>query len=393
MTPRPPRVLMVLKRPAGRAGMQIQAARVARQLAARGLPVSFVCGRGVEAAGRLGLPAVCLPGHFPRALYRHLIRHRAEYDVVHVHGFAWEAAAAALAARATGRPLIVKPSTAGPGTSLHRAAGWRGLIRPLVGAVDAWISLSEATREDLSRLGVRPERVVPLPNGVDSREFVPLSDAARAEHRAGLGLPGDAVLLCAVGRLAPHKRMDLLLEAFLSLAAEQPSLHLWLVGSGDQADALSRRAGAHPAGSRVVLVGPAPEERVRAILQAADVFVLPSQWEGLSNALLEAMACGAVPISTRVSGAEDLIWDGENGRLVAPDDEPGLRSALLDVATGREQRARMSAAARVAACAGFSLAETAGSLIDLYREAVHSSTPAARGVATPDRLPATARGD
>jgi glycosyltransferase involved in cell wall biosynthesis len=366
MTPRPPRVLMVLKRPAGRAGMQIQAARVARQLAARGLPVSFVCGRGVEAAGRLGLPAVCLPGHFPRALYRHLIRHRAEYDVVHVHGFAWEAAAAALAARATGRPLIVKPSTAGPGTSLHRAAGWRGLIRPLVGAVDAWISLSEATREDLSRLGVRPERVVPLPNGVDSREFVPLSDAARAEHRAGLGLPGDAVLLCAVGRLAPHKRMDLLLEAFLSLAAEQPSLHLWLVGSGDQADALSRRAGAHPAGSRVVLVGPAPEERVRAILQAADVFVLPSQWEGLSNALLEAMACGVATAATRVSGTADVLQDGENGLLAPPDDPQSLRAALARLAADPGLRARLGAAARATVVSRYSLEATAEQLHALY---------------------------
>jgi len=279
---------MVLKRPAGRAGMQMQAARVGRCLARQGVPVTFACGGGPAGAARLGLPFHRLTGHFPSALLRLLLARSADYDVVHVHGFGWEAAAASLARRRTGRPLVVKASTAGPGTTLHRAGRARGALRPLVEPVDAWVALSAAARADLLRLGVAEGRIALIPNGVDPAEFAPAPAPHREALRRRAGLPPGGLAVCTIARLTAHKRVHALLRAFLSLAADHPGLRLWVVGDGEEGASLRRQAEVYEHGDRVTWLGSVPEECVREVLQAADVFVLPSRWEGLSNALLEA---------------------------------------------------------------------------------------------------------
>ena len=373
-----PRVLMVLKRSGGLGGLQVQAGRVCLRLQERGIPVSLIT-RSPERGGEpvwwsRRLPAHFLPGpgqwRFASQVYRHLRRFHKEYDLVHVHGLAPETFAAMLARRTTGKPLIVKPSTAGPGTRLGAYARWGsaapGPARALWRSVDAWASISEETRADLVRMGVEPGRIASVPNGVDPRVHHPLDEAARERLREELGLaPRDLLLLC-VARLTPHKRVDLLLGAYFALAREFPLARLWIVGHGEQEPALRRQVESSPFGEQVRFWGRTRSDQVARMMQAADLFVLLSLWEGLSNALLEAMACGVPPVVTRVSGMADVVRHDTTGLLVPPDDEKAAREALHMLLEDQDRRLRLGAAAAASIHESYTLDRTAARLEDLY---------------------------
>lgn len=372
----PPRVLMLVKRATGRGGMQLQARAVALRLRERGVPVRLLSDArpGVRRAPHWSrrLPVTLLPqAGFDRELLAYLVRHHAAYDVLHVHGFGPEVWTALRARRRTGRPLVVKPGTAGPGTTLGRLARWSRRMpawfpRPW-SAVDAWIAISDQSRADLQAMGVPKSRVVWAPNGVDAARFHPLPEAERRSLRAELGLEASAFLLCTATRLIPHKRVDLLLQAFGGLADRHPEARLWIYGEGPDEAALREQAAASPHRERVRFAGYAhPAEMARAF-QAADAFALLSRWEGLSNALLEAMACGAAPVVTRVSGAADVVRDGETGLLVPPDDPHAARQALERLASDPDLRRRLGTAAAATIAESYSLDTTVDRLLDLYR--------------------------
>lgn len=373
----PPRVLMVLKRASGRGGMQQQARRVATRLRLRGVPVSLVSHSTSPVRIWPGwtreLPTRYLVApdqwRFAAALFRHLLRYRAAYDVVHVHGFGLETFAAMLARKATGKPLVVKPSTAGAGTKLDRYAR---LCRAVPGSgsvwsgVDAWISISEQTTADLLRMRVPRARIAFVPNGVDTERFRPLSPDARQKLRNELGLEPDDLLVVTACRLAPHKRADLLIRAFVGLVPEFPHARLWVMGDGEQRGELGRLLEGSPGGERVKLWGHVKSGALRRHLQAADLFALLSLWEGLSNALLEAMACGAPPVVSAVSGMVDVIRPGVTGLAVPPDDEAAARLALRELLADAERRRAMGEAAARAARGEHGLDQTASRLCAVY---------------------------
>lgn len=369
---------MVLKRAGGLGGMQIQARRVSLGLLQRGVPVSLLSQappRGEEPVWwTASLPVHLLPAAsqwaFAGQVYRHLCRHRKEYDVVHVHGLGLEACAAIAARRVTGRPLVIKPSTAGRGTTLDLFARWTERL-PLLSkaawqSVDRWVSISEQTAADLSRLGVDPGRVVRIPNGVDRTLHTPLKAAEREAAREKLGLRSEDLLICTAVRLLPHKRVDLLIRAFLAIAPQHPSARLWIAGEGEQAQELEALARSSPHENRVRLLGPVKSRRVARIFQAADIFALLSLWEGLSNSLLEAMACGLPPVVTDVSGMADLVRHDVSGLLVPPDDESAARQALSCLLESAERRRSLGAAALRTIQDQYSLDHTLDRLLTLY---------------------------
>ncbi len=365
---------MVLKRAAGIAGMQQQARRVAERLHARGVPVTLVTRSPARELPPLPYPVRAIPARngwsFAQRLFRELCRLRDEYDVVHVHGVALEMLAAVAAARVTHRPLIVKPSTAGPGTPLHawasRPAPVRRLALHFLAPVTAWVSISEHTRADLLRLGVPPERIVPIPNGVDTAVYAPLPEPERRALRAELGLAASDLVIAAACRLAPHKRVDRLIRLFADLAHDVPEARLWIMGAGRERPTLEALAARLPSGARIRFWGGIPPDAVRRNLQAADVFALLSRWEGLSNALLEAMACGLAIVATDVSGARDALTDGETGLLVPAESDQAARHALRRLAVDERLRRRLGGAAAATARARFDLNGTVERLLALY---------------------------
>jgi glycogen synthase len=263
-------------------------------------------------------------------------------DLVHVHCGEDVAVLplARLAALRHGCPVVVtvhlsvrhalRPAT--PRGVVLRAAG--GMAeRWLLPGMAAVIALTPSAARLLRGDGIPAGRVHVIPPGYDPALFA----AAAADPFPGLPRPRVAYL----GRLAPQKDVGTLLEAFARLPA---GAQLLVVGDGPDRPALARRA--QRFGSRVHFTGFVPHVQVPAVLRHVDMFVLPSLYEDLSSALIEAMAAGLPVVATRVGGTADLVHDGVNGLLVAPRDPAALAAAISRVLADPAAAAGLAAAAR-----------------------------------------------
>jgi glycosyltransferase involved in cell wall biosynthesis len=226
-----------------------------------------------------------------------------------------------------------------------------------------FVAISEAVRvKVIESTGVAPERVVTVRNGI---ELPPPADPAlRARRRAELGVAdGDPVAIC-VGRLSPAKGHPHLLRALALLVGEFPRLTCLLIGDGEERTQLERLASELGVAERVRFLGFRSD--VAEWLALGDVFVLPSNWEGLPIALLEAMAAGLPAVATRVAGSVEVIRDG-NGLLVPPQDPPALAAALRSLLTDRAAAARMAARGQADVRAHFGIAAVCARYVELYR--------------------------
>jgi glycosyltransferase involved in cell wall biosynthesis len=242
-----------------------------------------------------------------------------------------------------------------------RFSVWRGisaavyrLYAQALGDCDAVIIFGEAQSEILSGLGVPREVIHVLPNGVDVDRYRPGPSGKREEL-------GAERLFSYVGRLDPEKNVDVLLDAFLD-ARPPPAVRMVIVGGGVERRRLERRF----ADPRVLFTGVVTDERERIdILRASDAFFLPSSVEGLSLAMLEAMACGAATVATDVGN------DGEalRGAGVVLDPaylEAELRAAIRLLVDAPELCRTLGHLARRRAVERYSLARNLDALLALY---------------------------
>jgi GalNAc-alpha-(1->4)-GalNAc-alpha-(1->3)-diNAcBac-PP-undecaprenol alpha-1,4-N-acetyl-D-galactosaminyltransferase len=175
-------------------------------------------------------------------------------------------------------------------------------------------------------------RGVVIPNPVSVPQAAP--GAKRAPDRPGL--------LLAMGRLFPIKGFDLLLQAFAQASRQVPGWTLEIWGRGPERDALERQAEELGLAGQVRF--PGVTDRPFEVLRGGDAFVLSSRAEGFPNVLVEAMACGLPVVCTDFGGAaRDIVRDGENGLLVAPEDPGALAAGLVRLMGDPEGRARLAA--------------------------------------------------
>jgi glycosyltransferase involved in cell wall biosynthesis len=222
------------------------------------------------------------------------------------------------------------------------------------------VALTPALRDELTGLGI--ERVAVIPTPIDLEAFRPPTPDERRAARRDLRIGDDQLAIVYVGHLRALKRVDRLVDAVAMRVRAGVDAKLFLAGDS-RADLDDRSAALHAqvarAGleERVAFVGAVPD--VRPILHAADVFVLPSDREGLSNSLLEAMACGLACIAPPSAGG-DQVLDASSG-IVPPSNDPRELAAALATLDDPEVRARLGAGARRAVTA-YSL----DSVIDRY---------------------------
>lgn len=181
----------------------------------------------------------------------------------------------------------------------------------------------------------------------------------KKELRASLGLPPNGLITIFTGRLVAGKRVDQLVAIWPAVRAHHRQAFLLVLGSGPEEEALKQAAGAG-----ILFAGRV--EDVAPYLKASDLFILPSAAEGLSVALLEAMATGLPAISTNVGGAPDVIKHGQNGWLVPADHPPALQTALLTLLGNTTLRTTMGKAARQLVLQRYSLPVVAARLRELY---------------------------
>lgn len=378
----------------GTGGMENGMVNLIHHLPAERYRHAIVCLAGyTEFSRRIRRPAVSFhaldkrPGQDPAVflrLYRLLRSLRP--DIVHTRNLSaleaqFVAAAAGVRARVHGvhgRDMFDLHGTRAKYTLLRRAA------RPFI---HRYIAVSRDLAHWLGEtVGVAPQRVAQIYNGVDSLRFHPHRGA-----RPGIGpegfAPADSIVVGSVGRMAEVKDYPLLVRAFVELARRDTRLRLVIIGEGAArapCRALLEEAGL---GDRAWL--PGERDDIPGLMRSLDLFVLPSLGEGISNTILEAMASGLPVVATRVGGNPELVEEGVTGRLVPAGDAGALARAIAAYLEAPAQLGEHGAAARRRIEADFSMDAMAAGYASVYDALI-----AERGMARPpgaERAPAGGR--
>lgn len=300
-------------------------------------------------------------------------------DVIHAHELLSPTTTALLSKRLYRTPIVAKVlrgGALGDIAKLRRTRNGRRRLAAAARDVDAFVVISEEIDRELEALGVPSHRRHFVPNGVDVHLFGP-SAAERATVRARMGVGRDVPVAVYCGRLAHEKRVLDLVRLWTNTRANataQPIVdglaghgkreaeddaELWVVGDGPLFDDIRRAAG-----PSVRVLG--PTDRVYEVLKAADVFVLPSDTEGLSNAMLEAMASELPVVATSVGAAVDLLAHGRGGILVPPGNIGGVLEAVFGLLGHRDRRRELGAQGRSLVRDAYALDTTADGLVALY---------------------------
>jgi glycosyltransferase involved in cell wall biosynthesis len=363
-------------------GAERQALELSRSLAARGVAVTVLTMRlpgtpaeetvdGVRVL-RLRCPG---PGYmrtflFMAGAFFHLMRRKGGYEVVHVHLASSHAVAALLASRFTGSRTFVKlaDGKAQNEITLSRAT-LPGRLK-LAFFKKANPSLMVLNTEVLDWLREQPGfgglRLIPFRNGVDTSRYSPPLYQEKLNAKAALGLGNSRVFLF-VGRLDPKKRVRELVELWAGIVSEKGAAaeaRLVVVGTGGEAAAVRKTVDALGLADSVSLAG--MKEDLRPYYRAADVFILPSIAEGLSNSMLEAMSCGLAVLASRVGGAREAVAEGENGFLFDPLNRGELKAHIMRFIAEPSLSVRMGERSREVAVSRYSMARVTDDLLDIY---------------------------
>jgi glycosyltransferase involved in cell wall biosynthesis len=184
------------------------------------------------------------------------------------------------------------------------------------------ITVSSGLKRRLVALGIAPERIRVLRNGVDLALFRP-ADREAARKRLGLTRP----TLLAVANLVPKKRHYLMVEAI----AQLPGIDLIIIGEGPERGAIEGLARQRQVADRVHLLGQMPQQRLPEFFSAADLLLLPSAREGWPNVLLESMACGTPVVVSNIDGFAEIVAAPEAGRILAETTPATLAGAIRDL--------------------------------------------------------------
>lgn len=307
---------------------------------------------------------------FTLALY--LLVHRREYEIIHVHQALYPAFVSVLIGkRILKKPVIVKTASSGMTSDIKQLERYllgKSQLRYLIKEMDCLVSNSRAGGDDFREIGFPESKIVFIPNGVE----IPTKKKI---------FFGKVKVVMAIARLSQEKGIDVLLKAWAKLRAIHPALKLIIAGDGLLESSLKKLCHDLRIVNSVEFVGSIPN--LNEQITNADLFVLPSRTEGLSNALLEAMSYGLPCIATNVGGSSELIGEGEqrkinmgefiigrNGLLVNPDDVEGLSAAILHLVQNESERQNMGTRARLYIQENYSIDLIADKYIELYQRVI-----------------------
>lgn len=326
-------------------------------------PLFDLCRRlpGVRGLGPLNL--LLIRAQVIRAINRYLD----SIDVVHMHIAAPMTAFAMQAARTKGIPVLCKVANAGPPDDLQRLneIGISGnlLRRSMIRSLDCWVATTHAVRDVLHKWGVASQKIATIANGVSL-----VGDVPPTTNNGG----GRVRRFLYLGRLSSNIQRDVpnLIRAFERLADQNSYTELALVGDGDLYYETAALVSQTRNRQRIQMPG---LQKPETWLRWADCFVLPSRREGLSNALLEAMAHGLPCIANDIPPNREVLDDGKAGILVPVGDEDRLYLEMKRMATESGQADAMGCAALERVQERYSIEAVADRYITLYEELIRNS--------------------
>ena len=320
--------------------------------------------KSIEESGaglyELGLPY--MPERSVNYLYRPFLGFLREhpYDIIHVHSSKTTMMAmVATAAKKAGLPHVVIHAHNGGSreTIRHRLLRWLG-DRSMRDRVELYCACSRSAAE-WKFAGKYAERAVVIKNGIDAKRFR-FDPAARKDIRDRLGIPPDVFVVGNTGSLTAQKNQTFLLQVFSAVAAEDPSAVLLLVGGGEDRDMLERIVEHLDLSDKVIFTGNVSD--VESWLQAMDVFVFPSLFEGFGIAALEAQAAGLPVIASDNVPEEIAVTD--HARFLSLEEDARKWAGEALKCRNAERRDHSDAVRQ----AGYDICETADFVKELYRK-------------------------
>ena len=378
------RICMVLhhcEKPFG--GPELQALRLAKLFVAEGHQVLIVAkgsGRYPKFENIAGIPVYRLnhPGLASIEIFYRLFLLRDSFDIIHVHGTGRLATASIVFGHRFHKKIFVK-ATMNKGIVKEVKAGLPALskkIKPFLSnkikklkEANAIIAITQDIVDDLQKHGFQKEKIAYIPNGVDTTAFYPPSVEEKQKIRCTLGLPERKKIYAFTGKITRRKGIDIILEAWGKTTKARKDALLIVIGSGiGEKDSLEDYAHEyikdHSLADSVRFIGAVGN--VSEYLQASDVFIFPSRWEGLPNSLLEAMAVGLLCIASNIDGVNEIIIPEKTGVLTPVGDSDALAQALDNALW--DQKPQLSAAAAALIQKDFSINATKNQLHQLFKK-------------------------
>jgi teichuronic acid biosynthesis glycosyltransferase TuaC len=311
-------------------------------------------------------------------------------DVVHAHTTYPNGHIVSLLKQTHRLPLVITPH----GYDIHRIPelGFGHRMDPLknrkienaLKCAEIVTAISDSVEASLRDAGCSAEKIRKIPNGIDIERF-----RAKNDHdiRQALGIAPDAKVILTVGNYHPRKGQDILIEAMPRILSQVPNAHLVVVGANQ--DALAQKVHALKLEQSVCLAGllpfPAsikhgdrskgPDDPLAALYCQSEVYVSASinkEAEGLSLAMLDAMAAGLPVVATRISGSSDIVIDSKTGFLVPPADHSELAESIITALVHRDRSITMGLQGQMVA-QNYHWREIANRYLAVYREAIAKS--------------------
>lgn len=356
--------------------MEKQALTVASALAEQGWRVEVITSRvhlswpAREKKGAVSinrLPSLPLK-YFGAAIFLfslvvYLYKKRSSYEIIHAFQVGYTGAAAVMMAHVLKKASVIKLACSGEGGDVQKnSRSWLGRFF-LAGCkkAGAAIALNEEVQQEFIRTGYPAEQVCAIPNGVDTSVYCPVEN--RAALRQSLPMPDIRIIVYAGRILLAQKKLDWLVAALSKITCARPFC-LYIIGDGPDTAFLRRMCEQLSLNEKVRILNAV--DTIAPLLQAADVFVLPSEYEGLSNAVLEAMASGLAVIATDIPGNRALIEDGVTGLLVPCGNDEKLIGALESLIADDAAAVCLGRNAREKVCMNYAVPAIAQKYGELY---------------------------
>lgn len=364
-------------------GAEIQAFRLSQKLVKKGLSVDVVTRhqRGLKFSETIEGIRIhrmpCFGGLILNSLTYTLfgllwiLYHRKKVDILHCHQALSPTTIGVLAKQLIKKGVLVKLTATDLYGDVYQISilPFKDLRKKLLGKVDYFIIMNEIMQRQLELIGIRDLKTKTIFNGVDISVFHPVNTERKNLLRKKLMIPEDSKLVIFTGRLEPQKDLSTLVKAwdiFKISNKERDNSLLLIVGEGSQKKRIESLIEKSRFKHSIKILG--YRSNIRDYLQASDCFVLPSVDEGISNSLLEAMACGLPPIVTKVGSNPEVVEHLNSGILVESRDSGSLGKAISFILSNEQMRRYMGRSARERVESKYSLDKTVEDYLELYNK-------------------------
>lgn len=367
-------------------GVEKHMYELSRELVRQGVDVTIVTAKlkglpayeeidGVK-VHRVPCLEIRVPGLYPPpyivspffSLYLRKLDKQYHFDIIHLQNrFFPDFDTAAIYAKLTKKPFMMTIHNARPVgiapqiTVFGLAYDWL-IGRWPFALADRIIAVSEWVKGDISKYRINPDKIVPVHNGINVRDFHP-SEARGVREKYSIG---DSPMLLFVGRMITQKGLPYLLDAMPAVLEKHPDAKLFLVGRGNALPGLRKKVTAMGLEKSVIFSGYLSEEQLKETYGTCDLFVLPSVWEVLPIAILEAMSSGKPVVCTTAGGNRELVRDGVNGYVVPMRSPEALADRINALLADPEQMATMGRQSRKIAEEEFDWKLIAAKTIQVY---------------------------